>query len=119
MDLDVRYEKKCTLIANFLDYCKEINRPVALVLSFILLHLKTEGSLTKENYLKLKGTYDANVIKNVFTSIASLQGNDANILKKLDELLKMSCSCYEKLSKLIEEQVPSNGEEMFKLGKNI
>jgi translation initiation factor 2 beta subunit (eIF-2beta)/eIF-5 len=89
MELDIRYEKKCTLVANFLDYCKEINRPVELVLSFILFHLKTEGSLTKENYLKLKGTYDANVIKNVFTSIASFQEDDSNILKKLDELLQI------------------------------
>lgn len=80
--MDIRYEKKCTLIANFLEFCKEINTPVDLVLALIRFYLNTEGSLTEEKFLKLKGTYDTNIIKNVLMSISSLQ-KDTRIFKDL------------------------------------
>ena len=71
MELDIRYEKKCTLVANFLEYCKVKNTTeCANILKIIIFYLETECSLTKDNYLKLKGTYDPMVIKNLFSHLS-------------------------------------------------
>lgn len=67
MELDIRYEKKCTLVANFFDYFTVAES--ANILESVKFYLDTECSVTKDKYLKLKGTYDPMIIKNLFSKL--------------------------------------------------
>lgn len=70
MELDIRYEKKCTLVANFFDYFTVKNTTeCANILESVKFYLDVECSITKDKYLKLKGTYDPMIIKNLFSKL--------------------------------------------------
>lgn len=53
------------LWSNFVSNCKSINRPIEHVLEFVLTELGTEGSLTSENKLTIKGRFQSKNLENV------------------------------------------------------
>lgn len=53
------------LWANFSSNCKSINRPTEHVLDFFLTELGTEGSLTGDNKLTIKGRFQSKQLENV------------------------------------------------------
>lgn len=66
MEPNIVTEKRYTYITNFFEICNSTNQIYPRVVSFLLSQLGTEGSLTGDGKLRLKGRFEEKTVRDIF-----------------------------------------------------